>query len=307
MNTFMHIEATGSDSEQAVLAACDKVYELEALLSRANSTSEISELNTSGGTSEVTVSEATFRLLEKSVSLCRDTGGSFDITIAPIMDLWGFSGTEYRVPAEEEIAVSLGFVDYSGLILDSSDYGVSFQKEGMNVDLGAVAKGYASDCVLQIMKSYEIDSALINLGGNVCVYGAKSDGGKFRVAIADPEKPGAYTGILEIADLFVITSGGYERFFEENGKKYIHIMDPETGMPAESDLLSVSIIGPDGTRCDALSTALFVMGKEGAIGYWREHRDFECVMVVSGTEVLASRGLEGVFTVSDGKTLTFFD
>lgn len=307
MNTFMYIEATGSDSEKAVLAACDKVYELEAMLSRTDSKSEISKLNTSGGISEVKVSEETFRLLENSVSLCRDTGGNFDITIAPIMDLWGFSGSEYRVPAEEEIAANLGLVDYSGITLDTVDFGVSFQKEGMSVDLGAIAKGYASDCVLEIMKGFDIDYALINLGGNVCVYGTKSDGAGFRVAIADPTEPGEYSGILEVSDLSIITSGGYERYFEENGKRYIHIMDPKTGEPADSDLLSVSIIGPDGMRCDALSTALFVMGKEDAIEYWRDHRDFGCILVVSEDEVWASRDLEGVFTVTDGKTLHFFD
>jgi thiamine biosynthesis lipoprotein len=307
MNTFMHIEAAGSESEEAVLAACDRVYELEALLSRTVPESEISKLNAGAGVSEVTVSEETFRLLENSVSLCEDTGGTFDVTIAPIMDLWGFSGSEYRVPSEEEIARTVSFVDYSGLILDQSDFGVSFSEDGMSVDLGAIAKGYASDCVLEIMKGFNIEYALINLGGNVCVYGKKSSGEGFRVAITDPTNPQSYAGILLISDLNVITSGGYERYFEEDGKRYIHIMDPATGMPTDSDLLSVSIVGPNGMQCDALSTALFVMGKEAAIQYWRDHRDFGCVLVVSETEVLVSRDLEGVFTVTDGKTLQFFE
>jgi thiamine biosynthesis lipoprotein len=307
MNTIMYIEAVGPESEEAVLAGCDKIYALDAMLSRTNPKSEISQVNAGDGVSEVTVSEETFRLLENAVLLCEDTGGTFDISIAPIMDLWGFSGSEYRVPAAEEIAATLGFVDYSGLILDSSDFGVSFSGDGMSVDLGAIAKGYASDCVLEIMKGFDIESALINLGGNVCVYGKKSNGEGFRVAIADPTHPTTYAGILEVSDLSIITSGGYERYFEKDGKKYIHIMDPYTGMPADSDLLSVSIIGPNGMRCDALSTALFVMGKEAAIEYWRAHRDFGCILVISETEVLASRDLEGVFTVTDGKTLDFFD
>lgn len=307
MNTIMYIEAVGEESEEAVLEGCEKIYELEALLSRTNPLSEISKLNAEAGMHEVAVSEETFRLLENAVLLCEDTGGTFDITIAPIMDLWGFSGSQYRVPSEEEIAAALCVVDYSGLILDPSDFRVSFAVDGMSVDLGAIAKGYASDCVLEIMKGFDVDSALINLGGNVCVFGKKSNGEGFRVAIADPADPKAYAGILEVSDLNIITSGGYERYFEEGGKKYIHIMDPETGMPADSDLLSVSIIGPNGMRCDALSTALLVMGKEKAIQYWRDNRDFGCILVVSETEVLASRDLEGVFTVTDGKTLEYFD
>lgn len=307
MNTFMFIEAVGNESEKAVLAGCEKIYALEALLSRTDPDSEISTVNDGAGIREITVSEETFRLLENAVLLCDDTGGAFDITIAPIMDLWGFSGSAYRVPAAEEIAGTLDFVDCSGMILDSSDFGVSFNIDGMNVDLGAIAKGYASDCVLEIMKSFDIESALINLGGNVCVYGKKSNGEDFRVAITDPTNPNDYAGIVEASDLNIVTSGGYERFFEENGKKYIHIMDPQTGMPADSDLLSVSIIGTNGMQCDALSTALFVMGKDAAIQYWRDHRDFGCVLVVSETEVFASRDLEGVFTVTEGKTLQFFD
>lgn len=307
MNTVMYIEAAGEDSEEAVLAGCEKIYELEAMLSRTDPKSEISKLNAEAGVREVTVSEETFQLLNNAVLVCQDTGGAFDITIAPIMDLWGFSGSEYRVPEAEEIAETLGVVDYNGLVLDPTDFGVLFAGKGMSVDLGAIAKGYASDCVLEIMKGFDIDSALINLGGNVCVYGRKSSGEGFRVAIADPTHPTTYAGILEVSDLSIITSGGYERYFEEDGKRYIHIMDPKTGKPAESDLLSVSIVGPDGIRCDALSTALFVMGKEAAIEYWRDHRDFGCILVVSETEVLASRDLEGVFTVTEGKTLQFFD
>lgn len=307
MDTVMFIEAVGDDSEKAVLAGCDKIYALEKLLSRTDPGSEISMINAGAGDREINVSKETFRLLEKAVLLAEDTGGTFDITVAPIMDLWGFSGTKYRVPAAGEIAGTLEFVNYTGLILDASDFGVSFARKGMSIDLGAIAKGYASDCVLTIMKEYNIESALINLGGNVCVYGEKSSGDPFRVAITDPSNPTSYAGVLTVTDLSVITSGGYERYFEENGKRYIHIMDPETGMPSASDLLSVSIIGPDGTVCDALSTALFVMGKEKAIQYWRDHRDFGCILVVSETEVLASPDLEGVFTVTDGKTVQFFE
>jgi len=147
---------------------------------------------------------------------------------------------------------------------------------------------------------------LISLGGNVSVYGRKPDGSSFRVAIKDPVDGNSYLGVLSAYDTDVVTSGGYERFFERDGKVYIHIMDPGTGRPAESDLLSVSVIDKNGMKSDILSTALFVMGKDEAIRYWKEHGDFGLVMATSSGEVLVSKNLKGLFTVTKGKSVTYF-
>lgn len=177
----------------------------------------------------------------------------------------------------------------------------------MSLDLGGIAKGYAGDRVLDIIRGFDIEAILISLGGNVSVYGRKPGGASYRVAIADPGNRQEYLGVLTADDTDVVTSGGYERFFEQDGKVYIHIMDPATARPAESDLRSVSVIDPDGLKGDVLSTALFVMGKDAAIKYWSERRDFGLVLAVSSDEVLVSRNLQGVFAVSEGKSVTYFD
>lgn len=307
MNTLMSIEVRGADAEAAVAAAREEVYRLERLLSRTDPQSEISAINAAAGAEWTEVSEETFLLIQTAIHYGEETVGAFDVTIAPVMDLWGFSNGENRVPDDGEIESVLERIGYEHVLLDESDGRVKLQSPGMSLDLGAVAKGYAGDRVLQIIRQFEIEAALINLGGNVTVFGSKPNGDPFRVAIKDPENGGAYLGILEADDTHVITSGGYERFFERDGKVYIHIMDPETGRPVRSDLLSVSVIGTDGAKSDILSTALFIMGRDEAIRFWSDSRDFGLVLETVNREILVSKNLTGIFSVSEGKSVTYFD
>ena len=188
------------------------------------------------------------------------------------------------------------------------------------LDLGGIGKGYASDVVQKTLLTYDISAALINLGGNVAVLGPKEDGTPWKIGIADPNAPDpnapdpnapdAYLGVVSGTDISVITSGGYERFFTQNGTTYIHIMDPATGKPVQSDLISVSIVTADGVQGDCLSTALFVMGKDKAIAYWQNHPDFACILVTTSHEIFASKELKDSFTLADPNSaykLTFFE
>ncbi len=305
MNTINTIEVRGPEAEEAANAGRDEVYRLERLLSRTDPGSEIFMVNAAEG-EWTEVSEETFNLIRTAIRYCGETDGAFDLTVAPVMDLWGFTGGEHRVPDDAEILSVLDRIGYEHVLLDEAKSSVKLEIPGMSLDLGAVAKGYAGDCVIKIIQQFDVKSALINLGGNVTVFGSKPDGNGFRVAIKDPEDPEVYLGVLELKDTNIVTSGGYERFFESDGKVYIHIMDPETARPAQSDLLSVSVIDPDGTRCDILSTALFVMGKEEAIRYWEEHRDLGLVMATTDGEVLVSENLKDSFEVTGGKSVTYF-
>lgn len=306
MNTYMTITAYGPEAREAVDSAKEEVYSLENRLSGTIAASDISQINSMAGKGAVQVSQETFGLLASAVSYSEKTGGVFDITIAPVMDLWGFGNGNYRVPAAAEIQSVLPLVDWHKIILDENSRMVELPSAGMKLDLGGIAKGYASDKVQEIMKGYDVSSAAISLGGNVAVFGTKEDGSLFRIAIADPESPESYVGVLTATDVSVITSGGYERNFTENGVTYIHIMDPSTGAPAVSDLLSVTIVTPDGVQGDSLSTALFVMGKDKAVAYWREHMDFSFILVTSSGEVLASSDLKDTFAlVNTEDTLTF--
>jgi len=308
MNTYMSITANGSDSQAAVDAAQAEVYRLENEMSRNLSASEISMINAHSGQGPVTVSQETFDIIADAVKYANLSAGAFDITIAPIMDIWGFTDSNYRVPTVSEIQTVLPLVDWKQIKLDAANLTVELPVTGMALDLGGIAKGYASDRVQTIMHGYDVTSALISLGGNVAVFGPKTDGSLWKIAISDPNAPDSYIGVLKATDVSVITSGGYERNFVQDGVTYIHIMDPATGSPVKSDLLSVSIISPDGVQGDSLSTALFVMGKDKAIAYWQAHKDFACILVTASGEVFASSELKNTFALTDTKgSLTFFE
>jgi len=308
MDTYMSITANGTDAQAAVNAAQAEVYTLENELSRNLPASEISKINAQSGLLPVTVSQETFDIIADAVSYSEKTNGAFDITIAPVMDIWGFTDSKFRVPSASEIQAVLPLVNWQKIILDKTKLTVELPVKGMALDLGGIAKGYSSDKVQAVMRGYNITSALISLGGNVAVFGTKADGSLWKIAITDPAAPDSYIGVLNATDVSVITSGGYERNFIQNGITYIHIMDPALGTPVKSDLLSVSIVSADGVQGDSLSTALFVMGKDKAIAYWQAHKDFACILVTSTGEVFASTELRNTFSLMDTKrSLTFFN
>jgi len=308
MDTYMSITANGVDAKAAVDAAQAEVYVLENELSRNLPASEISKINAQSGLLPVTVSQETFDIIADAVSYSEKTNGAFDITIAPVMDIWGFTDSKFRVPSAAEIQAVLPLVNWKKIVLDKTKLTVELPVKGMELDLGGIAKGYSSDKVQAVMHGYNITSALISLGGNVAVFGTKADGSLWKIAISDPAAPDSYIGVLTATDVSVITSGGYERNFIKDGVTYIHIMDPALGTPVQSDLLSVSIVTADGVQGDSLSTALFVMGKDKAIAYWQAHKDFACILVTSSGEVFASTELKDTFSLMDAKrSLTFFN
>lgn len=308
MDTYMSITANGVDAQAAVDAAQAEVYVLENELSRNLPASEISKINAKSGLGSVTVTKETYDIIADAVSYSEKTNGAFDITIAPVMDIWGFTDSNFRVPSSAEIQAVLPLVNWQKIILDKTKLTVELPVKGMELDLGGIAKGYSSDKVQAVMRGYNITSALISLGGNVAVFGTKADGALWKIAISDPAAPDSYIGVLIATDVSVITSGGYERNFIKDGITYIHIMDPALGTPVQSDLLSVSIVSADGVQGDSLSTALFVMGKDKAIAYWQAHKDFACILVTATGEVFASTELENTFSLTDTKrSLTFFN
>jgi thiamine biosynthesis lipoprotein len=188
-------------------------------------------------------------------------------------------------------------LDVSLIDFDQETGRVSFGKEGMAVDFGGIAKGYTSARIMDIFAECGVTSAMVNLGGNVQTYGTKPDGKKWKIAVQDPKKEGNYLCIIDSAGQAIITSGGYERYFEEDGVRYHHIIDPSDGYPADNGLVSVTIVSADGTLADGLSTSLFVMGRDKAIDYWREHSgEFEMVLYTDGGELLATEGLKDILT-----------
>lgn len=296
MDTYMRVSAYGADgqAEEAAVAAENEVRRLEGLLSTGLATSEIGVINANGGGA---VSPDTAYLLERSKELCEMTEGAFDISVYPLMQAWGFPTKEYRVPAEEELAELLKKTDALQVLLDEEEGIVSFGMDGMQIDLGGIAKGYASSRIMEIWRESGITSGLVSLGGNVHALGTKPDGSLWRIAVQSPHDANAYLGILSVQDKAVITSGDYERYFEQDGVRYHHILDPATGYPAESGLVSVTIVSTDGTLADGLSTALFIMGKERTVEFWREHSEaFDVILYTEDGGLYVTEGIAESFS-----------
>ena len=296
MDTYMTVKAYGDRAEEAVDAAEQEINRLDRLLSTQNSESEIYIVNENG--SEI-LSEDTAVLIEKSLELTEDTGGLFDITVYPLMQEWGFTTGEYKVPEKGRLKKLLQHVDALQIEYESSKRLLTLP-DGVKIDLGGIAKGYTSGRIMEIFQEYGIRSGIVSLGGNVQTYGAKEDGSFWRVAVQNPDTSSedtGYIGVLEIKDKAVITSGGYERYFEQDDKVYHHILNPTTGYPAEAGLKSVTIVSGDGTLADGLSTSLFIMGKEKALEYWRNHADsFDVILVEEDGTITVSEGIEENFS-----------
>ena len=293
MDTYMEITAYGHVS--TALTDCrDEIFRLEALLSVTDDTSDIGRLNASGVTD---VSPDTAEIIKYAMQIGEETGGALDITIYPVLKEWGFTTGNHKIPDDETLDTLLQRVDFTQIQIDDGTLSNVTLPTGVQLDLGALAKGYASDKAAEILKKNGIESALINLGGNIMTIGSNpSSGDPWRIGIRNPFALDESIGVIEVSDRAVVTSGSYERYFTVGGVTYHHILDPVTGYPADSGLVSVTVIGDSGLMCDALSTALFVMGAEKAAEYYREKGGFDMLLVTESGEIFITEGISGSFT-----------
>lgn len=295
MDTVMSLTAYGSHAREALDSASAEIQRLDKLFSISSETGDIYRVNRDG---EGDLSEDTRSLLASALEYGKDTNGIFDCTIEPVMEAWGFTTKNYRIPSDSELAELLSHVDASTVTLSGNHVTLP---EDVKLDLGGIAKGFTSARVMEVFKNSGVTSGIISLGGNVQTLGTKPDEKLWRVGIQDPNDLNAMFAVVEVSDEAVITSGAYQRYFEENGVHYHHIIDPRTGYPAESGLTSVTIISPDGTLADALSTSLFIMGPDDASAFWQNHRDkFEAIMMTENGEVLVTSGLADRCKVTNG-------
>ena len=294
MDTMMDFTIYGEsgliDQSESLIAS------LESLVSVTDTGSELYAINQTGSG---TLTGKASSLMEQALEICRRTDGALDLSIYPIVRAWGFTTGSYQVPDEAEIQALLPLVDYRKIQYDAATGTVTVTlPEGMEIDLGSVAKGYAGQLAAQMLREHGVQSALLNLGGNVQTVGTKPDGSPWQIGIKDPQGEDAMM-VLSVEDQAVVTSGGYERYFEQDGQTYWHIMDPSTGHPADSGLISVTIVGDEGVVCDGLSTALFVMGLEKAADLWAQSGDFEAVFVTASGEGYITEGLRDHFALTE--------
>ena len=281
------ITLTGYCDEELLREAIGLCGEYEKLLSRTLQGSDIWNVNHAKGEA-VYVSDDTVRVLELALEVCESSGGALDITIAPAVDLWDFKSGEAVIPAKDDIAAAMEQVDYTKVILDGNTVRVP---EGMQIDLGAVAKGYIADRVAQFLSDKGVESAALNFGGNVIAMGSKPDGSGWNIGIQDPEAPtGDSAAVLSVQGLSVVTSGVYQRGFDLNGVRYHHILDSETGYPVQNGVASVTIISSESALGDALSTACFAMGGDGLS--FAESMGAEAVIIYSDGTMECTDGAE---------------
>lgn len=292
MDTVMSLTVWGGGESCARIR--DRAVELEGRLSAVDESSELFALNRDG---KAQLSADTASLLRRTLELSAQLGGALDPTVYPAILAWGFTTGEYAVPDDDLLAQLASRIDYTAVTLDGDTASLP---ENVMLDLGAVSKGYLADEARRILREQGASGAVLNLGGTVLLYGQKPSGEPFTVGVADPDAPASYFGILSLGEGVVATSGGYERWFERDGVRYIHILDPASAKPVDNGVLSVTVVTDEGTAADALSTALFVMGVDGALAYYRGHGGFDCVILTDGGELYLTEGVADRFILSEG-------
>ncbi len=295
MDTVMNVTIYRDNSEELVTETGRMINEMAAKWSVTDENSEIYAVGHSGGTS-VPVSPETAELVRFALEMGEVTEGALDITLYPVIREWGFTTGDHCVPSEERISQLLTFTGTENVKVTEESITVPV---GTEIDLGAVAKGYAGDVLCGYLKDEGVSSALLDLGGNIHAIGSSPDGNPWRLGVRSPDGEGNIA-ILEISDMAAVTSGGYERYFiGDDGKQYSHIIDPETGYPADSGLNSVTIVGSQGALCDALSTAVYVMGAEKAVALWRNRNDFEMLLITNEGDMIITAGLKDKVTTTE--------
>ncbi len=300
LGTTCSVKLYGSEYRDRLQPALEIAKQVEEKMSVNLEDSEISRVNKAAGESSVSVSGETFQLLEAALDFARIGNGAFDPTIGPLVELWDIGSGSEQVPTEEAIDGALSKVDFMNLELNPNNRGVFLKKKEMALDLGAIAKGWAADRMVDYLLDEKVAAGIVNLGGNVYAFGPKPAGGPWKIGIQSPyDDRGTYIGIVEISEGAVVTSGKYERFFIENGTKYHHILSTEDGFPVENGLASVSIVSSDATTADALSTLVFAMGLEEGLDLTEDLEGVEAIFITEEKKVFTTTGLRDSFKLTD--------
>lgn len=298
MDTFMQLELYGS--EATTVAVKEEILRLDGLFSATNADSDVYRLNRDGS---ARIDAATREVLGKTQEYSVLLDNDLDIFVYPLVEAWGFISRDYTIPDSAAIAALLPAAQTAAVTL-SADNQAQITEQGAKLDLGAVAKGYAADRAVDMMRAQGVSSGILNLGGTVAAVGKKPTGEPWRVGISDPDNSAAYFGSVLCSDRFVATSGNYERYFERDGRRYCHIINPRTGYPVDNGTVSVTIISDNGFKSDALSTALFVKGADGAQAFWQEHPDFDYILLDDSGDLYITEGIADSFRLLSGYDYT---
>lgn len=310
MDTLISVKVYGNNPEKLKMAVSEAYAEMRRIAELADAfpqpgtsackNSDVCRINAQAGKEPVRVDSDIMAMLLLAKKYCKLSGGAFDVTVGPLMELWDFGGKNPHVPPPDRIQAALALVSNSDLILDETRQTAFLGKKGMKIDLGAVAKGYATEKALQVLKKHGIHKALIDAGGNIRMLGRNRHDAPWRIGIKDPEKSAAIVATLQLEDTSAVTSGDYYRFFESGGKRYHHILDPRTGYPADRNM-SATVVTKDAGLADVLSTVFFVLPAEVALQMAEEMTGVELFLVTANRRIRHSNGLQGRIEVTPGE------
>lgn len=277
-------------AEDALSDAYQEAARLEKLLDRYRATSDVGKINEAAGLSPVDVSNATYEVIARALEIAALTDGAFDITIAPLVDLWGFGTGDTHIPDQDALQAALAKVDYRQVVPDREDMSVFLAQPGMKLDLGGIAKGYIVDKAAEALLAKGVTSAYFDAGGDIRVIGEKPDGSPWRIGIRHPRNRNKLIAHVDLKNQAIVTSGDYERYFTADGVRYHHILDPKTGMPTR-EIISATVIAPDALTADALSTGIFVLGLERGLALIESLPGVEAIIITADETVHESSGV----------------
>lgn len=303
LGTTVTVTTYGRVSADLIDEVFARVDEIEHRMSTSEedySDTELLRVNAAAGTQTATVSADTFEVVKEALAFSELSGGAFDVSVHPLVRLWGIGTESAAVPDPERLSEALELVDYRAVEINPDDRSIWLPKAGMGVDVGGIAKGYAADEAGRILREGGVESALLDFGGNILTVGHKPDGSRWRIGVQMPDAGrGEFLGIATVADQSVVTSGTYERFFEEGDVRYHHILDTNTGYPVQNGLSSVTIIATDSIQADALSTAVFALGLEEGHAFAESLPNVEAIFVTDGNDVYITSGAGEIFELTN--------
>ncbi|HHY42516.1 MAG TPA: FAD:protein FMN transferase [Thermoanaerobacterales bacterium] len=296
LDTLVSIQAFGPDASDAIEKAFARIDDIEKKMTSKADFSEVISINELAGRDFYKVSPDTFFVIKKGLYFSNLSEGKFDITVGPLVKLWGIGTEHARVPSKAEISKILPLVDYRQIELDEKNNSVFLKRPGMSIELGGIAKGYAADEAVKVLRQNGVKHGTVDLGGNIIVIGTKPDGKLWKIGIQNPffKTRGSIVATVEVADKTLVTSGPYERYIEKDGKIYHHILDTRTGFPVENELMSVTIIAESSIDADALSTTVFAMGLEEGMDFVESIENIDAIFITKDYKVYTTSGVENL-------------
>lgn len=302
MGTYVRVQIFDEGKEDVLNKVFDRIKELDKKITVNQKGSEVDEINAQAGIKPVKVSDDVYRLTEDSLYYSKDSKGGFDLTIGPITSLWHIGFDDARKPEQKEIDEKLKFVDYEKVKLNKKDHTVYLEEKGMELDLGAIAKGFITDEAIKVLKENGVTTAIVDLGGNVFVLGDSTKGknGEWKVGIQDPnEARNTIAGSVKEKNMSLVTSGIYERNLEVDGKLYHHLFNSKTGYPFENEIAGVTIISKTSVAGDGLSTGVFSMGLKNGMEYVESRGDIEAIFITKDDHIYLSSGIKDNFELNE--------